>query len=393
MSNIVIKESVGKRLERVHTYEDLEIHHPSKQGREPGRSYAIIDGENEEINKARTSAGNRMVSKDFILFDEKSGAANIRIPSPVAGYVGRVDPSGGTVEIYDRKGGELLTRIRHMDLRGSGLEVGDTVQYGQPLGKQSGFGGGRADKYGVHAHVDFNEAHLDKFKQYIRDMDTGVITTQRYPNQQTVNAADIAGSGGRANAMSDGVLRHGERGDAVKALQSELIKQGFVGKDGKPLTADGVFGSNTEHAVKEFQKKYGLDDDGIAGSKTLSALKQQPEVEKKNEETTMKMSDPNHPDHKLFSALSSRLPGMPEERIVQATIAAKAANINDTQINKTIVYGDKLYVTSNVPTIRAEVDLNKPVPDTQELQRQNEEVNSQLQARQQIQHHSPGMMV
>ena len=35
---------------------------------------------------------------------------------------------------------------------------------------------------------------------------------------------------------------------------------------------DGIFGSNTQAAVKKFQQKNGLNVDGVAGEKTLSAL-------------------------------------------------------------------------------------------------------------------------
>ena len=39
-------------------------------------------------------------------------------------------------------------------------------------------------------------------------------------------------------------------------------------------TADGVFGTNTENAVRKFQRKNGLVVDGVAGEKTLKLLYQ-----------------------------------------------------------------------------------------------------------------------
>src|SRR5687768_6943002 len=65
MGRYNIHESVGTKVQPVHSYEDLEIHHPSKRGHEPGRAYGTFDGEREEILRNRTSADNRMVSKDF----------------------------------------------------------------------------------------------------------------------------------------------------------------------------------------------------------------------------------------------------------------------------------------------------------------------------------------
>lgn len=62
-------------------------------------------------------------------------------------------------------------------------------------------------------------------------------------------------------------LRRGNQGEAVEELQALLnAKFGFS------LEIDGNFGSATETAVKEFQKKNGLTADGIVGKKTWAAL-------------------------------------------------------------------------------------------------------------------------
>jgi N-acetylmuramoyl-L-alanine amidase len=63
------------------------------------------------------------------------------------------------------------------------------------------------------------------------------------------------------------VLRNGSSGDGVEALQQKLLGQGI-----NPGPIDGVFGPKTEDAVKRFQEREGLDADGIAGSKTFTAL-------------------------------------------------------------------------------------------------------------------------
>ena len=57
------------------------------------------------------------------------------------------------------------------------------------------------------------------------------------------------------------------RGDDVSNLQDRLIQMGFnCGK------VDGVFGANTERAVKEFQKSVGITSDGKCGPATLISL-------------------------------------------------------------------------------------------------------------------------
>ena len=62
-------------------------------------------------------------------------------------------------------------------------------------------------------------------------------------------------------------LRYNQRGDEVKALQKALSQLGFYQK-----TLDGVYGSGTKTAVRNFQKANGLSVDGVAGPVTLSWL-------------------------------------------------------------------------------------------------------------------------
>jgi 3D (Asp-Asp-Asp) domain-containing protein/peptidoglycan hydrolase-like protein with peptidoglycan-binding domain len=72
----------------------------------------------------------------------------------------------------------------------------------------------------------------------------------------------------KLNNNNGRMLRVGMSGDDVKLLQNGLIKHGFL--TGKP---DGVFGQATLAAVKEFQQAAKLQVDGLAGKKTLDALK------------------------------------------------------------------------------------------------------------------------
>ena len=62
-------------------------------------------------------------------------------------------------------------------------------------------------------------------------------------------------------------LKQGSKGDAVKGLQNALKARGY---DFGAI--DGVFGSATTRAVKQFQREFGLDEDGIAGPNTREAL-------------------------------------------------------------------------------------------------------------------------
>lgn len=61
-------------------------------------------------------------------------------------------------------------------------------------------------------------------------------------------------------------LKKGSKGDDVIALQHLLNVEGYK------VTIDGDFGAKTETAVKMYQKAHGLEDDGIVGNKTWTAL-------------------------------------------------------------------------------------------------------------------------
>ena len=69
------------------------------------------------------------------------------------------------------------------------------------------------------------------------------------------------------------VLRKGSTGAAVKTLQRLLRQLQYVNLDGKTLLiVDGHFGSNTEAAVKRWQKKHLDGADGVVGIKTWNKL-------------------------------------------------------------------------------------------------------------------------
>jgi Transglycosylase-like domain/Putative peptidoglycan binding domain len=75
-----------------------------------------------------------------------------------------------------------------------------------------------------------------------------------------IAAADSTGGAG-ASAASDVVVKRGDRGDAVRKVQSAL-----------GVAVDGAFGPVTERAVRRFQRRHGLLVDGIVGPQTRAAL-------------------------------------------------------------------------------------------------------------------------
>ena len=70
-----------------------------------------------------------------------------------------------------------------------------------------------------------------------------------------------ASAAGGASASNEVVVKRGDRGEAVRSIQQEL-----------GISADGVFGAQTERAVKRFQGRHDLVPDGIVGPLTRGAL-------------------------------------------------------------------------------------------------------------------------
>ncbi len=66
--------------------------------------------------------------------------------------------------------------------------------------------------------------------------------------------------------MSYKTIQYGSSGDDVKKLQEELNKHGYK------LDVDGQFGTKTQTAVKDYQRKNNLDVDGIVGENTWGSL-------------------------------------------------------------------------------------------------------------------------
>lgn len=67
--------------------------------------------------------------------------------------------------------------------------------------------------------------------------------------------------------VSAAPLTIGSRGQDVSKLQQALKDRGYQ------VAVDGIYGTQTKEAVKQFQRDNGLVVDGIAGAKTLAALK------------------------------------------------------------------------------------------------------------------------
>jgi peptidoglycan hydrolase-like protein with peptidoglycan-binding domain len=70
-----------------------------------------------------------------------------------------------------------------------------------------------------------------------------------------------------AVASAGTALRLGSKGSSVRRLQAALRRYGY-----SDVVVDGTFGEATKAAVINFQRKNGLNPDGVAGNMTLQAL-------------------------------------------------------------------------------------------------------------------------
>ena len=82
------------------------------------------------------------------------------------------------------------------------------------------------------------------------------------PSEKANSATPNFGTWG---ASSPG-LRKGQSGDDVKSLQHQLNAQGAG------LKTDGEFGAKTEKALRNFQRRKGMEQDGVAGADTARQL-------------------------------------------------------------------------------------------------------------------------
>lgn len=100
-------------------------------------------------------------------------------------------------------------------------------------------------------------------------------------------------------------ISYGSSGSDVKKLQETLNNYGYK------LAVDGQFGSKTQAAVKDYQKKNGLQVDGIVGKNTWGSLNSKSAPKKgsgssKNQSatTTIKTTTPR-PEYKKSQAVQS----------------------------------------------------------------------------------------
>jgi putative chitinase len=140
--------------------------------------------------------------------------------------------------------------------------------------------------------------------------------------------------------MSADVLRIGDKGKAVRALQAALLERGF-----NPGAIDGEFGGGTEAAVMAFQKSAHLLADGIAGPRTLFALQlaDSPDLPDVSDRMTLQVASRMCPATPLAN-IKANLPVVLDS-LSQSGLASRSMTL------------------MAVATIRAEVEIFLPISE------------------------------
>lgn len=123
---------------------------------------------------------------------------------------------------------------------------------GHPAWKWRGYSGKNRHDHHVHISVKSDKQLYDSRLPWKFELHSeGTTTTRDYKEPPAT-------------------LRNGAKGEAVKHLQSLLNR-----KKGFTLSNDGIFGDQTELAVRKFQKDSDLVSDGIVGPQTWRELEAQ----------------------------------------------------------------------------------------------------------------------
>ena len=136
---------------------------------------------------------------------------------------------------------------------------------------------------GITGHYgEKTEAAVKKFQKKYAFEDNGIVDedtraalyeaagiTYIASGSSSSSSSSAASSSSSSSVSGSAILRYGTRSDEVLKLQQNLTKLGlYTG------TISGHYGSITEAAVMNFQRKNGLSADGIAGAKTLAKIEE-----------------------------------------------------------------------------------------------------------------------
>lgn len=272
---------------------------------------------------------------------------NLRHPvvrSPVAGTVIYGDGQGayGTVKIRDDAGN--VHEILHLHSRSVRATSPPTrIEAGDPIGTMGGRGPRGAGQYPqhVHYHVRDPSGRTVDPEVFWHGRRIGVPTRTRSSDEHVGEVSKPLSN--RHAAMADGLLRRGERGDDVLALQQSLNRLGARDAHGNPLVEDGRFGDRTYDAVEAYQRAHGLKVDGIAGPRTFESIRgrmtprEVPGQAMPPPQRPVHADHPAHPDHATYQRIHAWVQGTGrwnEEQARNVSAALYRAQASDPLVQR-----------------------------------------------------------
>jgi peptidoglycan hydrolase-like protein with peptidoglycan-binding domain len=174
-----------------------------------------------------------------------------------------------------------------------------------------------------------------------------------------------------ATPAHEGALRQGDKGDAVRNLQTSLQHLGYQDEKSHKIQPDGDFGAHTRAAVERFQRAHGLQPDGVVGPATKEAL----------HAATPRLDGTGHPHNALYQqsrdavhrldAEHQRTPDLRSDQIA-GVLTTKAVGEGMTRVDHAVLNDD----ASKVYAVQGE--LNSPFKKVAEASTQ-EAANTSLE--------------
>ncbi|HAL22241.1 MAG TPA: carboxypeptidase, partial [Stenotrophomonas sp.] len=281
---------------------DIEL--LSQQGGLSTQQLAALDAKLQAIPQAKMDELTN-AKLDSAIERVDDAIAKVRATNPAAADAIAANPELQlAMADYDNQFGSMGPQFINY-LAGNAEKLqGGTIQAGNPPTRGDVQNFVDATKYGIQAPG----AVASRDERFDRAMTQLGITPTHAPSH-----------GSPGTPAGNGVLVNGSKGDEVQAMQQKLSDLGYLGKDGKPLVADGDFGPGTLEAVKQFQRDHQLTVDGKAGGGTLGALDaatqqraQAAEQERAAAEPTM--ATPGHADNPRYHQVVEKLEALEEQR-------------------------------------------------------------------------------
>ncbi|MCL6570248.1 MAG: peptidoglycan-binding protein [Bacillus sp. (in: Bacteria)] len=209
-------------------------------------SFGTVAEAQAEANYFLSVVSNQPLTYPLVLDleENKKGASRAVLTDAAIAFLEVVENAGYFALLYSGKN-FLETQLEENRLKPYALWV---ARYGPQLGRSADIWQytSKGSVNGISGNVDLNWAY--------RNFTNKPATAQPQQPPAEQQATSIVLYPGY-------LLRNGSRGIDVKRIQRAV-----------KVTADGIFGSKTEAAVKAYQKRHGLAVDGIVGPKTWSVM-------------------------------------------------------------------------------------------------------------------------